>query len=312
MLHLVVLQKILVVLAVVAGGWAARRAGVLDDRGTASASRLVVDVAFPALVLVQLPRTVDPSIMATAWPVPLAGLALVAGGTLIGRLLSRDPTRAFLVGLPNWIFLPLLIAEALYGPAGVRTVLLINVGAQLALWTVAVATLSGRASLRGLLNPGLVATGLGLAVALGLPGVAEVIAGQGPQRWWTPGAGGIVDALALVGDLAVPLSLFTTGAQLAEAGAGSVDWRGLGTVLLGRLVLVPALATVALLTLGTNLDADVRTVLLVTAAMPVAISGSLFAQRFGGDTVLAARAVLASTLLSLLTVPGLLWLVEWR
>lgn len=310
MVHLVVLQKILVVLAVVAGGWLARRLGVLDSRGTAGASRIVVDVAFPALVLVQLPRTVDASILVESWAVPLAGLLLVGGGTLVGRLLGRSPTEAFLVGLPNWIFLPLLISEALYGDAGVRTVLLVNAGAQVALWTIAVGTLSGRASLRGLLNPGLLATGVGLLVAVALPGVAALARGEVQGGALVTAGQGLVESLSLVGQLAVPLSLFTTGAQLAEAQGGPLHLPALARVLVGRLVLVPALATALLLGLGQGLDEDVRTVLLLTAAMPVAISGSLFVQRYGGENALAARAVLASTVLALATVPGLLWIVQ--
>jgi predicted permease len=40
-------------------------------------------------------------------------------------------------------------------------------------------------------------------------------------------------------------------------------------------------------------------------AMPVAISCSMFAERFGGDVRLSAATILASTLLSLATVPAL-------
>jgi predicted permease len=303
----VVLEKIVVVLLVAAAGYLARHRGLLDAGTTRGISRVVVDVAFPALVLSQLPRTVDAASLATAWPAPLAGLVLVAGGCLLGRLLTRTPTGAFLVGLPNWIFLPLLIAEALYGPAGVRTVLLVDAGAQVALWTVGVATLSGGVMLRGLVNPGLGATGLGLVLALALP----------VSSWPLPLAV-VGQALGLLGQLAVPLSLFAMGAQLFDAGgapSGSqergepVDRGELVRVLVGRLVVVPALAVGALSLWGGALAAEVRTVLVVTAAMPVAISGSMFAQRFGGQVGLAARAVVLSTLLAALTVPTLLWLV---
>ena len=76
--------------------------------------------------------------------------------------------------MPNWIFFPLPIAEALFGADGVREVLLCNVGAQLMLWTVGVWTLQGRrtrgAALRALLeNYGLLATAAGLALALSVP-----------------------------------------------------------------------------------------------------------------------------------------------
>lgn len=300
----VVLEKIVVVLLVAAAGYLARRRGLLDARATAATSRVVVDVAFPALVLSQLPRTVDAASLATAWPAPVAGLVLVGGGCLVGRLLTRSPTGAFLVGLPNWIFLPLLIAEALYGPAGVRTVLLVDAGAQVALWTVGVATLSGGVMLRGLANPGLASTALGLALALALPA----------SSWPLPLAL-LGQALGLLGQLAVPLSLFAMGAQLFEAGGATpgagepAAWGELVRVLVGRLLVVPALAVGALGLWGGALAPEVRTVLVVTAAMPVAISGSMFAQRFGGQVGLAARAVALSTVLAALTVPALLRLV---
>lgn len=287
-----VAQKVLVVLVLVGVGAGVRRRGLLDGPGTAALSRVVVDLAFPALVLAQLPRTADAAILARAWPLPVLAFGLVAGGTAIGRLLGRGPTEAFLVGLPNWVFLPLLVAPALYGDDGLRTVFLVDAGAQLALWTVGVATLAGRASPRGLANPGLAATLLGLGLALLWPAAAWPL----PLRL-------VHEALGLLGQLAVPLSLLAMGAQLAQAGGGPVDGRALARVLGLRLLLVPALAAPLIAAPALGLGPAERGVLLLTAGMPVAISGSLFTQRFGGDTPLAARAVLASTLVALLTLP---------
>ncbi len=306
-MHETVLSKIAVVLLVFLGGWVARRRGLLDASSVAACSRLVVDVAFPALVLVELPRTVTPAVLEAAWPIPLTGLLVVGGGMLLGRALTRDGTSAFLVGLPNWIFLPLLIADGLYGSAGVRVVLLFNVGAQVSLWTLGVRTLGGPGSLKGLLNPGLAATGAGLALALWVPEVRDWARGGGGGGVGLAGRTG-AEALAVVGQICVPLSLFVTGAQLAEQGwAGGA--RGLPRVLLGRLVVVPALVVGALWLARGAFTPEARAVLTIIAAMPVAISGSLFSQRFGGDAGLAARAVLVSTVLALGTVPGLLWLL---
>ncbi len=127
-----------------------------------------------------------------------------------------------------------------------------------------------------------------------------------------PGLSVLVEALTLFGDITVPLSLCVTGAQLAELlAAGDLRLPQLARVTAGRLLVVPALALALLLAVeavGAHLDAQTRTVLLIIVAMPVAISGSIFAQRFDGDVPLAARAVLLSTLLSLVTVPALLWI----
>ena len=50
-------------------------------------------------------------------------------------------------------------------------------------------------------------------------------------------------------------------------------------------------------------DVLTREVLILVAAMPVALSASALAQRFGADALLAARGILLSTLLALATVP---------
>jgi predicted permease len=51
-------------------------------------------------------------------------------------------------------------------------------------------------------------------------------------------------------------------------------------------------------------------VVVLLAAMPVALVCSVMAERYGGDTRLAAQGVFISTLFSLLTVPALFYLVS--
>jgi predicted permease len=41
--------------------------------------------------------------------------------------------------------------------------------------------------------------------------------------------------------------------------------------------------------------------------MPVAVTCGIIAERYDGDTALASRAIFTSTLLSLLTLPLVLW-----
>jgi predicted permease len=291
----VVLSRIAVVLVLVALGWAARRLRVLDGAALAPLSRLVVDVAFPALVFTQLLRTVSPAALAAEWFVPAAGFVMLAGGWTAARGMGSR-TAAFCAGLPNWVFLPLLIAEALYGDAGTRTVLLFNAGAQVALWTVGVRTLRGRGDAGALVRiPGLWATGAGIALALLVPGAARppAVAAVG------------LEALTMLGTLAVPLSMCITGATLAEVPLGRA-LRPDGELLRivgARMVVAPAAVGAALWAAGTSVEPRVRVLLLLIAAMPVAVNAAVHARRFGGDADLAARAVLWSTLASLATVP---------
>ena len=324
MVHVVFL-KIAAMFLVIVGGWLARRRGFLAADFTATLSRLVVDVAFPALVFTQILRTVDAPALRDNWISPVLCGLLIVVAYFVGLLLSpvfsgkaQRNTFIFLVAIPNWVFLPLPIAQALYGDAGVRTVLLCNAGAQLVLWSFGVWILHGsmRQALRNLCtNIGLWATAAGILVALWFPAARDLETANPealPPGLMLPGA--LVQALALVGSLTIPLSLLAIGAQLGELTIAVHRFpRVLWGVLLSRLLVAP-LVTVAigfaLMRLGIVIPGETRMIIYLIATMPVAISCSVMTERFGGDTALAAEGIFYSTFFSLLTVPLMFFLIQ--
>lgn len=315
----VVLNKIAVMFLVMLAGWLLCRRGLLAVPFQSALGRLVVDGTFPALVFTQMLATVSrESLRASVW-VPVLGFVVMALAGGLGLLAARGVreknqrgTFAFVTGMPNWVYLPLPIVQGLFGSEGVRTVLLFNLGAQIFLWTGSVALIRGKLERSDLLqlaiNPGLLATVAGIAVALLVPGAsawgtAACDAGAG---WW---AGMIVQALTMVGSLTIPLSLLVTGAQLAGLAWDDPEHRGpvAGVVAL-RLVVVPVVTIMLLhgaVRAGLPLTDIARHTIFLIAAMPVAISCSMFAERFGGDIRLSAASIFASTLLSLASVPAL-------
>ena len=321
----VVFVKITAMFLVIVAGWLARRRGFLAAEFTALLSRLVVDVAFPALVFTQMLRTVDATALRAAWFAPLlCGLLLVVAwgaGLLLAPAFSRNSQRntfIFLVAIPNWIFLPLPIAQALYGDAGVRTVLLCNVGAQIVLWSLGVWILHGsmRQAVKNLsTNVGLWATAAGIGLAWLFPAARNLETmdpASAPAGLMLPGAA--VQALAMIGSLTIPLSLLAIGAQLGELTVAVHRFpRVLWGVLLSRLLVAP-LITVAIgfgfRQLGLTLPEETRRIGYLIAAMPVAISCSVMTERFGGDTTLAAESIFYSTFFSLLTVPAVFLLIQ--
>lgn len=315
----VVLNKIAVMFLVMLAGWLLCRRGLLAVPFQSALGRFVVDGTFPALVFTQMLTTVSrDSLHASLW-VPMLGLVVMALAALIGLLAARGlrhaaqrPTFAFAASTPNWVYLPLPIVLGLFGAEGVRTVLLFNLGAQIFLWTGSVAMIRGkleREDLRQLVtNPGLLATIAGIAVALLVPGanVWGTAAGDHGAGWL---AGIVVQALAMVGALTIPLSLLVTGAQLSGLTWDDPEHRGLvaGVVVI-RLLVAPAITILLLhfaVCAGLPLSDIARHTIYLISMMPVAISCSMFAERFGGDIRLSAATIFASTLLSLITVPAL-------
>lgn len=324
MVHVVFL-KITAMFLVIVAGWLARRRGFLAKEVTATLSRLVVDVAFPALVFTQMLRTVDATSLREGWFSPvLCGLLIIVAyfvGLLFAPAFSGKAQRntfIFLVAIPNWIFLPLPIVQALYGDSGVRTVLLCNVGAQLILWSLGVWILHGalRQAVKNLYtNVGLWATAAGIVVALLFPAARNletINPADAPLGMMVPGA--LVQALAMIGNLTIPMSLLAIGAQLGGLSIAIHRFpKVLWGVLLARLLVAPLVTMAigfALIKMGLVIPTETRMIIYLIAAMPVAISCSVMAERFHGDVTLAAEGIFYSTFFSLLTVPVIFYLVQ--
>jgi predicted permease len=323
-----VLNKIAVMFLMMLAGWLLCRRGLLAPAFQTALGKFIVDGTFPALVFTQMLGTASPAALRASLWLPVLGWVLMASASAIGLLAARAlrapaqrPTFAFVVGMPNWVYLPLPIAQGLFGAEGVRTVLLLNLGAQIFLWTSGVAILRGkfeRRELRQLFaNPGLLATVAGIAVALLVPGAGD----WGTPRsdhglGWCAGIG--VQALTMLGSLTIPLSLLAAGAQLSGLTWGDPGHRGLLAGAVGLRLLVAPVVTISLLHMltlaGLPLPTSARHTIYLVTAMPMAISCSLFAERFGGDTRLSAASVFVSTLLSLASVPlfyALICMLGW-
>jgi len=314
---LVVFEKTLTLFLVMALGAVAAARNLWKKETSQTLSTLLIDLIFPCYVFVHILRTLDGLTLRREWYGPLLGFLIIAFGHLIGALFSsllqdrqQRPTFIFLVAITNWIYLPLPIAEALFGDQGVRTILLINVGAQAAIWTLGVAALNPTLSLlqrarHVLTNPGVLATLAGLFLATLLPPSSPSSDNRIPSLFRP-----LFDAAFLLGSLTIPVSLLLIGAELGLNRSAALRLqRPLWGVLAVRLFTVP-LATLLLIRLTAwafpeLLPLHWKMLLLLVAAMPPAISCILFTERYGGDSLLSSQAVFVGTLVGLVSVPTL-------
>jgi predicted permease len=304
-----IVARLAVLAGVMLAGWFARRRAWLGDPATRALSRLCTDVFFPCLTFTQMLRIVG------LRPPAEQGALLFIGAVLLGiassvawapvrKLPDESRRTAWLAGaMPNWIFLPLPVAALVYGADGVATVLLVNVTAQFFLWSVCVAMLRGvrdtlRDGLAHALNPGLLATAAGAALAALWP----------ESRGWfdRPGPlGHLLGLLATAGTLTIPLSLLVTGSQLGALPPGRRVDAPLRRVVAARLLIAPAVSVLVLTALARALplSADVWRTAVLIAAMPTALTCGVLVERYGGDRDLASRAILVTTLGAPATVP---------
>ncbi|NEQ51649.1 MAG: AEC family transporter [Leptolyngbya sp. SIO3F4] len=144
----------------------------------------------------------------------------------------------------------------------------------------------------------------GLRYTLSLPVLWAAIAGLLLQGTNTVIPIPIERGVTLLSGGAIPVALLMLGIQLSETPFifGRYEFLGAGL----RLIVSPFIAfNIANLVGLTGLD---RQVVVLQSAMPVAVNSLIWVTELGGDTVRVARTIVISTLLSLGSLPIVLWL----
>ena len=232
----------------------------------------------------------------------LAILFLVAL-TVIPKL-EKDPRTAAALGQvivrPNYIIFGVVVAESIYGKGQIGPVALLGAVTVPVFNAMAAVVLevgrSGRADLRKLLisilkNPMVIAAILGVVVNLSgirLPVSAESVIGD-------------------LSDMSTPLSFLSLGVSL-DAAAISSRIRPLAIGVIGRLVLVPAIFMPIAAAIG--IRGQELTALTIFLGAPAAVAGYPMAVAMGADGELAGQSVIFTTLLSMITIFGWVWVLS--
>jgi hypothetical protein len=260
-----------------------------------------MDVLLPALTFSIAADRLTPAMAAwdrgLASPIlglPLTAVAIVAGGTLLGWLtapltgLARRsrPTYIFLLMFANCTFLPIPLSYALKGEDGVLFVNLYFLGYTFLFWTAGTWIIRGRAELKYLLHPNVIALILGAAI--GVSGVR------------LPGT--LMEVLKMLGGSMIPLGLIYSGAVLAEQRLeiGS-DARSVAVMSGVKLVVLPVLTLLILKRVP--VPEPMASQAILQAAMPCMAQSGIYVARLGGDTSYASKVAVATTILCVVTVP---------
>ena len=279
-----ILQIILPVFAIVAGGWLYGRLRGTEIGGL---NRLNMDIFVPALILGALAQK-SFSLSENAGLVA-GSLAVVLGSGLlawpIARWLGADP-RTF---VPPMMFnnsgnMGLPLAVLAFGEAQLPAAVALFVTSNLVHFTIGAHLVRRDAHVaRLLLSPMILATAAGVALA-----------GAG---WPLPGWLGVT--VRMVGDVAVPLMLFTLGIRMA---ATRIDGWGVG--LAGAIVRPVAGLAVALLAAPLlRLSPMHQAMLVLFASLPPAVLNFLLAEEYRQEPEKVASIVLVGHLASLVFVP---------
>lgn len=286
-------------------GYAAAKAKLFPPNTNRALAQLVIYITNPCTVLYSVlgsQRGLTNREVLLLTGIAAAFFAVViAAGQALPRLLrcpgEKRSMYAFMVTFSNMGFLGFPVVSALYGPEAVFYASIFNLFFQLVVYTYGV-WLMGGATGHFRLHWKTFCTPIILASIVAY--VCYLTDVSAPQF--------LVKTLGMLSNVTSPMCMLVIGIALANVPVGRVfsNWR-LYVINLVKLLGLPLLAYALLHRVVTN--PLILGITVVIAAMPVATMSTLLATKYNADEELAASGVFLSTLLSLVTIPVVMWVL---
>ena len=282
-----------------------RRAGWFKAEADASVSVLTVRVLYPCFFFYHIVGSDEQMAPGNLAFVVGGGFFAISLGFLVAWLVARltrmdvqcAPAFTFASGIFNYGYFAFPVAISLFGEEILPKFIVFNLGVEIAIWTVGILFLASSGfKFTRLINPPAISIVLALLVQNG--GGDAIL----PSFAW--------EVIKMLGACSIPVGLLLIGGNISDLMKGFKFSKGYKveiSAVVVRLAIVPALLLLYACK-GTVPDGMdwFRKVLLVQAAMPAGIFALVVVRIYEGDRTTAMRAIMATLLGSLLTLP--LWL----
>lgn len=117
----------------------------------------------------------------------------------------------------------------------------------------------------------------------------------------------ILKSIGMIGDSSIVVIMIILGMQLAKLRISQLDYPKISFVLFNKLIIAPIVAFG--LVYFMPIELMYKQIMIVLAAMPSAANTTLLSVQFNTKPELVSSATFISTILSLITLPIVLWLV---
>ncbi len=298
----ILVRQILQMFLLAGLGYALFKTGKITREGSKALGNILIYLALPAVIIngflvERTPERVTGLLLSAA---VAAGLLLLS--ILISRLFFKKDAIAAFAGAfsnPGFFGIPLILASL--GQGAVFYVACFIAFLNIGQWTYGVSVLTGQPVTQGFQPKKLIKAPFIIAMLIGLALFISQL--QLPDI-----ASGILSSVA---GLNTPLAMFTVGVYLAQTDLmGMLKRKSVYAVSAVRLLIVPLLSLLLLSLLPETLR-DMKLCLLLAIACPVGSNVAVYAQLHGQDYPYAVETVVISTLLSIFTIPLMVWLTSF-
>lgn len=299
----VIANQVLLMLILVVAGAICYKTHIITKEGSKHISDVLIQLVSPVVIFVSYQRDFNTEMLiglVQAFGLSVAGFGIAA---VIAYLLLRKTEKydvqveRFSVVYSNCGFMGIPLVMALFGTEGVFYLTAVLTAFNLIVWThgLFLFTGGGKFDLKGLLralrSPSIIAVPVGL--------ICFLLQIRVPQVGF--------DALTYISNLNTPLAMLVAGATVAQTNLLKTFAKGrVYYVCLLKLIVAPLciLLFFSLFRLPTIISLTVA----VALASPTAAMGTMFAVRYDRNAPYASELFAASTILSALSLPLMVWI----
>ena len=299
-----IINQMLVLFFLLLIGYVAAKCRVITDAGNKVLTDLVLNVSLPCTILYSVMgghATMSGLEALFFMGMVIAVYALTIGVAVITpKCLGVKGDDAglykFMVSFANVGFMGYPVAQAIFGPASVFYVALFCMAFNVLTYSLGVIFIAGKDTkidAKLLITPAFISTLV--SIVLFLTGVEFI-----------PAA--VTKTVETMEKVTTPVSMLTVGVTLASVPLKSIfnEWRVYVTTAI-RLIILPVLTW--LIFRFIIHDALQLGVLVVISGMPVAAAASMLTVQYDKNTQLAAKTVFISTVLSVVSIPLLVYIL---
>jgi len=297
---LVILIQTAVMFGYIAVGYLLSRRGKITDEGSGALANLLLWVALPSVLVSSFCREPDAGTSrALLVSALLAAVALGLSVAVSFLFFRKNGVDCFASTYSNAGFMGIPLVQASLGSGAALYLVFFVATVNIVQWTFGSATMSGKkpeVSLKKLAcNPLLVST---------LAGLVLFFTGWGARL-----PAFVKTVLSGLSALNAPVAMVLLGVYLVKTDLKRVfTTPALWLLSAVRLLLIPAVTLAAFALIPVS--RDIRLALLISASAPVGSNVAVYAKIHGADYARACQTVAVTTLLSILSLPVVMYFAE--
>jgi malate permease and related proteins len=300
---LLVFTQVMILFVLIAVGYIARKAKLVDDNGLRQMTNILLIIVMPTVIISAFQTPFDRELLQGLLIVFAVSLVAHVLGALIARMLFRKVPEAqakvlrFAVVFSNCGFFTIPLLNAVLGSRGVFYGSAYIAVFNIVTWTYGVLLMTGRKSeiniKRALINPGTIGLLIGLplfVLKISLPEVLQTV-------------------VKLLASTNTPLAMLVIGGQMAVVPMLLIfKNRQVFIASFFRLIIIPGIIMLILHLFPFGRELILSCIL--PAAAPTAAATALFATKHDQDTAIATTIIAFSTLFAIVTIPLLILLSD--